>query len=103
VNLENELKKVLGREDPGEEFTRALLSRVAGTRSRRKRRRWLLAIAAGLALVAGGSFRLAQYRRERAEAERASAQLRLALQITNQKLELARQKVVVKLNRREEN
>jgi hypothetical protein len=103
VNLEHELKKALGRENPGEEFTRALLSRIAAMRSRRKRRRMLLAIAASLALVAGGSFRLAQYHRERAEAQWANAQLRLALRITGEKLQLARQKVVIKLNRREEN
>jgi len=101
VNLENELKKALGREDPGEEFTRALLGRVATTRSRLKRRR-LLAIAASLALVTGASFRLAEYRKERAEAQWANAQLRMALRITGEKLELARQKVV-RLNRREEN
>jgi hypothetical protein len=101
VNLENELKNALRREDPGEEFTQAILKRVAGARSRLKRRR-LLAIAASVALLTGASFRLAQYRKERAEAQWANAQLRLALRITVEKLQLVRQKVI-RLNRREEN
>jgi hypothetical protein len=101
VNLENELKNALRREDPGEEFTQAILKRVAGARSRLKRRR-LLAIAASVALLTGASFRLAQYRKERAEAQWANAQLRLALRITGEKLQLVRQKVI-RLNRREEN
>ena len=101
MNLENELKKALRPEDPGEDFTRAILQRVAVARSRRKRRK-LLAIAASVALLTGASFRLAQYRKERAEAQWASAQLRLALRITGEKLELARKKVT-RLNRQEEN
>lgn len=100
--LEDELRKSMRREDPGPEFTRKVLERVARAPRRRSwweaffqapRLRWVTAgVMAGMLLVFSGI----EYRREqrvRAEGEAAKEQLVMALRIAGSKLHLAQTKV----------
>jgi hypothetical protein len=103
--LEDELRNALRREDPGPQFTRKVLARVAAEPPRRAwwralascfhapRLRWAAAGAmAGALLIFSGL----EYRREqriRAEGEAAKQQLVLAMRIAGSKLHMAQAKV----------
>lgn len=103
--LEEELRKAMKREDPGPEFTRKVLGRVAAAPPQRSwwealtaglrapRLRWATAgVMAGALLISGGL----EYRREqrvRTEGEAAKEQLVLAMRIAGSKLHVAQQKV----------
>jgi hypothetical protein len=103
--LEEELRNAMRREDPGPEFTRKVLARVAAAPAKRSwwegltggfrgpQLRWAAAgVMAGVLLITGGL----EYRREqrmRAEGEAAKEQLILAMRIAGSKLHVAQQKV----------
>ncbi len=99
-NLEDELRKALRRVDPPAGFARRVLEEVrrreAGERWQRARRlflfrrpvlRWASALA--LVLLAGASLEYWRYQRTRVEGERAKAQLKLALEVSSTKLNVA--------------
>ena len=88
MNLDDELRGVLKRQPPSPNFADRVLARIArgdveGGRS--PVLRWLAA-AAALTLVVGGSVRYYAYQQSVAEAERVKAEIRLALQITSEKI-----------------
>lgn len=87
--LEPRLRDALRRQDPPEGFAERVLQRAQQIPRRRRPPQWLLA-ASILTVLAplGWGYHVYEARR-RAEAERAQAQLVLALQITSQKLNLA--------------
>src|ERR1700691_576543 len=93
MNLEQELKSALRRQDPSPDFAERVLARVAAAPLRTAPRvsqvwvRWLAAIAAALLLAAGGL----EYRHYRGE--RAKAQGLLAVRIAGSKLNKAQRKV----------
>lgn len=87
--LESLLRDALRRQDPPEGFAERVLQRARQAPRRHRPPRWLMAASLlGLLLPGAWSYHLHQAR-QRAEAARAQAQLRLALQITHQKLDLA--------------
>jgi hypothetical protein len=103
--LDDALREALRREDPGPEFTRAVLARAAAAKPRQSwwRRlasgfqaplwRWATAGVLACALLGTGL----EYRREqrlRAEGEAAKQQLVLALRIAGAKLHVAQEKVI---------
>ena len=86
MNLEDELRIALRRQQPSEAFTGRVLARVAERRRKKQAVTWM-AVAA---MFAGGAFLTAdvreyQHRRE-AEARRAGRDLVIALKITSAKL-----------------
>jgi hypothetical protein len=88
MNLDDELRGALKRQPPSPDFTDRVLARIArddveGGRSAALR--WLAA-AAALTLVVAGSMRYYAYQQSVAEAERVKAEIRLALQITSEKI-----------------
>ncbi|MGA2326377.1 MAG: hypothetical protein ABSH05_08815 [Bryobacteraceae bacterium] len=102
--LDDALREALRREDPGPDFTRAVLARAAAARPRQSwwrtltsgfrppLMRWAAAGVLACALLAAGL----EYRREqhlRAEGEAAKQQLVLALRIAGAKLHVAQEKV----------
>jgi hypothetical protein len=100
--FEDFLRDALARQDPGPDFTRAVLDRAAALPAPRRWRRfvplsWLrpawvaIAVAACLLLVAGG-IRINQ-RHVRAEGEAAKQQVVQALRIAGAKLHMAQAKV----------
>jgi hypothetical protein len=102
--LEDELREAMRREDPGPEFTRKVLARVAApparswwqalaARFKAPKLRWATATVMAALLVSSGL----EYRHEqrvRAEGEAAKEQLVLALRIAGSKLHQAQAKVV---------
>jgi uncharacterized protein HemX len=90
MNLEDELRSALRRQEPSPDFTERVLARVAAAPVRRASRpwvRWVAAIAAALLLAAGG-FEYRQY-----QGERAKGQVLLAVRIAGGKLNKAHRKV----------
>ncbi len=89
--FEDHLRHALRREDPPEGFEARVLARVQRAPRRSPARPWLMAASLlALLLPMGWMYhRQTERRREAAEAERAQAELLLALQITSQKLNLA--------------
>jgi hypothetical protein len=88
MNLDDELRGALKRQPPSPDFADRVLERIArvdveGARS--PALRWLAA-AAALTLVVAGSVRYYAYQQSVAEAERVKAEIRLALQITSEKI-----------------
>jgi hypothetical protein len=88
MNLDDELRGVLKRQPPSSDFADRVLARIArgdveGARS--PALRWL-AVAAALTLVVAGSVRYYAHQQSVAEAERVKAEIRLALQITSEKI-----------------
>ena len=86
--LDDELRGALKRQPPSPDFADRVLARIArgdveGGRS--PALRWLAA-AAALTLVVAGSVRYYAYQQSVAEAERVKAEIRLALQITSEKI-----------------
>ena len=97
MNLDDDLRRALKRQPPSPDFADRVLARIArsdlerggGTGEGGKPGlpvlRWLTA-AAALTLVVGGSVRYYAYQQSVAEAERVKAEIRLALQITSEKI-----------------
>jgi hypothetical protein len=104
MNLDDDLRCALKRQPPSPDFADHVLARIArgeieggrvkgeGGRESGKggsRRglplRWLT-VAAAFALVVGGALRYYAYQQSVAEAERVKAEIRLALQITSEKI-----------------
>ncbi len=98
MNLENELKAALKREDAPPDFAAKVLAR-AGRRPLRTlpwfRRPMTLALAAGLAAAVIIPSAMVQYRQQREIEQRARAEkdLMLALSITRDQLQNVRNKV----------
>ncbi len=87
--LESRLREALRRQDPPEGFAERVLERARRMPPHRRPSPWLMAASLlGLLVPMGWGYQAYQAHR-RAEAERAQAQLLLALQITHQKLDLA--------------
>ena len=87
--LEQELKTAMKRREPPKGFAERVKARVdAEQPGKRFEWRWIAAMAASLVLIVGGH----EYRQEqqRREAERIQAEVRIAFQITQKKLELVR-------------
>jgi uncharacterized protein HemX len=90
MNLEDELRSALRRQEPSPDFAERVLARVAAAPVRRASRPWVpwvAAIAAALLLAAGG-FEYRQY-----QGERAKDQVLLAVRIAGGKLNKAQKKV----------
>lgn len=90
MNLDDELKSALRRQEPSPDFAARVLARVADAPVRRTRQpwiRWAAPIAAALILAAGGI----EYRDY--QGERAKAQVMLAMRIAGGKLNKAQKKV----------
>jgi hypothetical protein len=102
MNLDDDLRRALKRQPPSADFADRVLARIGRADvegGRRKGKggtgegakpgppalRWLAA-AAALTLVVGGSVRYYAYQQSVAEAERVNAEIRLALQITSEKI-----------------
>ncbi len=96
--LDDELRRALGREDPGPEFTARVLARAAAAPPARRRvwwfpnLRWAAAAAAACVLIvtAGVEYREWQVR---VQGETAKRELVRALHIAGTKLNQARDKV----------
>jgi hypothetical protein len=84
--LEQELKVLLGREEPPPGFAGRVLARAAEQR-RRRVSYWVAAAAAALTLIAGG----AEYRRY--QGEQARDRVLLAVRIAGSKLHKVQQKI----------
>ena len=87
MNLDDDLRCALKRQPPSPDFVDRVLARIARSDLEGGRRpvlRWLA--AAALTLVVGGSVRYYAYQQSVAEAERVKAEIRLALQITSEKI-----------------
>jgi hypothetical protein len=105
MNLDDDLRRALKRQPPPADLTDRVLARIArgdvaarqakeeGGRQRTWPLRWLAA-AAALTLVAAGGVRYYSYQQTVAEAARVKAQIRLALEITSEKIAM----VQVRLN-----
>ena len=90
MNLEDELRSALRREEPSPDFTARVLARVSAAPARPARRPWtpwLAALAASLLLSAG----VLEYRQY--QGERAKSQVMLAMRIAASKLNKAQKKV----------
>jgi hypothetical protein len=90
MNIEQELQSALRRQQPSPDFTGRVLARIdaphaAPAAAPSRLRRWLAA-AAALALLASGGARYYAHQQSVAEAERVTQDIRLALQITSEKL-----------------
>lgn len=117
MDIEHDLQRALRRTPAPPDFADRVLSRIAaddaqdrqqasgdtgrgnghGLGSGNYRRlhspaRWLAA-AAAVVMVATGSFRYYEYQQTVSEAERVKQEIRLALQITSEKLALAQQRI----------
>ena len=91
MNLEDDLRRALRRTEPPLDFANRVIAEVmreskAGSQvpvvSRFPVKQWFAA-AATVALVAAGGARYYQYQQQLAEAERAQAEVMLALQVTS--------------------
>jgi len=92
MNLEDELRAALRRQEPPADFASRVISAAARTPAKPSPRawtRWVAGMAAGIALTAG----VAGY--QRYEGERAKSQVMLALRITAAKLSKAQKKVLM--------
>ncbi len=94
---ESEVKALFARREPSRDFTDGVMARVREHRGRRRRPfvlwRWAMAGALAASMGIGGFYwREAREREERAA--RARDQLVLAVQITNAKLDKAREAVI---------
>jgi hypothetical protein len=90
MNLEDELRSALRRQEPSPDFTERVLARVAAKPVRRAARpwvRWIAPMAAALMLAAGGL----EYRHY--EGERAKSEVLVAMRIAGSKLNKAQKKV----------
>jgi hypothetical protein len=90
MNLEDELRSALRRQEPSPDFTERVLARVSAKPVRRTSRpwlRWVAPMAAALMLAAGGL----EYRHY--EGERAKSEVLFAMRIAGSKLNKAQKKV----------
>ena len=102
MNIEHDLKRALRRQPAPPDFADRVLARIdpqaASAVSRRSPvRQWLVAAAAA-ALVATGAARYYAYQQTVAEAERVQQDVRLALQITSEKLALVQARIDASLS-----
>jgi hypothetical protein len=112
MSLEQDLERALTRKPAPPDLADRILARVASatdggdgtppaparTGGRDVLMRWLAA-AAAVTLLATGSARYYEHRRAAAQAERVQQELRLALQITSEKLSLVQQRLDSSLTR----
>ena len=96
MSLETELKAALRRQDPGPDFA----TRVVAAAVPRRRAPIAVWAAAMAALLVGGVAIRQEYRQR--QAERATQQVLLALRITSEKLNVARDRVL-KIDREKRN
>jgi hypothetical protein len=117
MDIEHDLQRALRRTPAPPDFADRVLSRIAADEDQGQRgtggesdsgnrrgldggnyrrlhspARWLAA-AAAVVMVATGSFRYYEHQRTISEAERVKQEIRLALQITGEKLALAQQRI----------
>jgi hypothetical protein len=97
MNIEDDLHRALRRKPAPSDFADRVLARIDETRPRRRPQmsgyvRWLAA-AATVTLVATGGVRYYTYQQTLAEAERVKQDIRMALQITSEKLALAQARI----------
>ncbi|MGO4880253.1 MAG: hypothetical protein ACLP59_05465 [Bryobacteraceae bacterium] len=90
MNLEDELRHALRRQEPSPDFTARVLARVSGAPVRRAPQPWVrwMAAAAAALLLAGGGLEYRHY-----EGEHAKAEVMLAVRIAGNKLARAHKKV----------
>ena len=105
MNIEQDLRHALRRKPAPPDLAERVMSRIdppAAVRASRhgRPRRWLAA-AAATALIATGAARYYAYQQTAAEAERVNRDIRLALQITSEKLALVQQRVDASLSERQ--
>lgn len=91
MNLEQELKRVLGRQSPPPGFASRVMQRIE--RERTPRRGWWRAVAASLTLTAVLGGWAAREVHQRREGERAKEQVLLALRIAGEKVRYAQHEV----------
>jgi hypothetical protein len=97
MSLDDDLRRTLRRTPAPPQLADNVLRRIADgtspmTASGASWRRWF-ATAAAIALIAGGGTRYYQRQRAVVEAERIRTEIGLALQITNEKIELIRRRM----------
>lgn len=102
MNIEHELQRALRRKQAPPDFADRVLARIdpkpaASTAAPSRIRHWLAA-AAAVTLLATGAARYHEYQQTVAEAERVNQDIRLALQITSEKLALVQAKVDASLS-----
>ncbi len=102
MNIEHELQRALRRKQAPPDFADRVLSRIdhkpaASTAAPSRIRHWLAA-AAAVTLIATGAARYYEQQQAAAEAARVNADIRLALQITSEKLALVQAKVDASLS-----
>ena len=102
MNIEHDLHRALRRQPAPPDFADRVLARfdppAASAASRHSSVRQWLAAAAAAALVATGAARYYTYQQSVAEAERIKQDIRLALQITSEKLALVQARVDASLS-----
>jgi hypothetical protein len=97
MNLDDDLRRALKRQPPSPDFTDRVLVRIVRSNVEGGRGKgeggWpgipalrRLATAAALTLVVAGSVQYYVYQRSVAQAERVKAEIRVALQITSEKI-----------------
>jgi len=92
TDFEDRLRQALRAEDPSPDFVAKVLQRVARPARRSLPARWLM--AAAIVLAAAGVAQVSHQQRERRlRSERAQAELRLALEITSEKLNVVFRKL----------
>src|SRR5690349_16271102 len=90
MNLDNDLRRALRRQAPPPGVVDRVMARIneGGTQYDRPSPIRLLALAAGVTLAVAGGARYYQHQQTVTEAERVKAEIRLALQITIEKIAL---------------
>ena len=89
MNLEDELRAALRREDPSPGFTQRALARAQAKPARKTGMFWVAAIAALLVIGFAATY---EYRQK--QAERAGHEAVMALRIAAEKLNMTRDKVL---------
>jgi hypothetical protein len=101
MNIEHDLQRALRRKSAPPDFVDRVVARIdpgaAAVVNRRPVRQWLAAAAAA-ALVATGAARYYAHQQTVAEAERVNQEIRIALQITSEKLAHVQRKVEASLS-----
>jgi hypothetical protein len=96
--LDGELKELFARREPSRDFTDRVMARVREHRRPARRKfvwRWIAAGALAASMGIGGFYwREARERQERTRIEQARDELILAVQITNAKLDKAREAAI---------